>query len=753
MNATPFYSAQGGGKFTWHCVGYDSGFDYSNQLVSVQGLCRSVGFNGEIKVPEITITIAGYGLSANDGVGNALIVSLTENNTNNSVDFGCYIIKNIETTGTIVTIKASGRCGEVIPQDYNAYSVPANNPRNWVANWLMWASNSAVTPATLGYNDNYQRSLTRVAAGAATLKLMGFVHEKIKTQGRAVTSGTDTWGTWVDGDDDYPYFDIQWDLAPEFANKRAFLGNTPLWWHQRNQKWTILLTARVQTPSISSDRCQFPLGCMQFISAYWVLSGGVLSNPEIYGSAERTINPSDQRNVEIEFPTAMAAAEYVAKKRKESKKREENQHDYKISIGQKKVIITNVAQYQAVKLPWYNSVKNYLAPTAPSIVAPVVNCLNLENITLRDGSSAVMSFASQAGLCCVNLEIQPLPQNSMWRSLGVNGASTLKPAYRLQQSNLAPVTVNQRYFTRELFNQAATLGSVGIFEGNSGGTYGPELSDVCPETGTVYALPLTVSTVVEINMATAYPLPGIISLTFTDAHDEDHNYTYVNPNGQADQSASFAIVQGHTQGWQESSSNRLGLSSADWGQNPGGLCDRWTGSYITNNHLAYTTPTYGAGAFKLLKEDGNLIGLTSGYVSVSANNNYTVRDSDGNQYPLFLAAGYVTADTSINALSQKSPFLDLFPILQWLQANERVFSDNLTRQAFSVKTTLAFASATPGDVVAIQLDKIFNGAKALGLIIGVEVSTEGYCNLEIVPMHKITTDDYTNFTNLGEILP
>ena len=756
-NATPFFSAQGGGHFAWHCVSQTTGLDYSNQLASIQGLSRSAGFAGEIKVPEVTITIAGYGLFAGDGVGSELVLSLTETSSGNSADFGCYIIKNIETTGPIVTIKASGRCGEVIPQDYNAYSVPANNPRNWVANWLMWASNSAVTPAALGYNDNYQRSLTRVAAGAATLKVNGFVKENLTTLARTGSEAdTSTWpaGGWQGGRRDPPYLDTQRDLAPEFTNKRAFLGNTPLWWHQRNQTWNVTITARAQTPATSSDHGQFPLGYLQFIYLSIALANGALNNPTLYFSAERSIAPGAQKDVELEFPSALAAANYIAKKRKEARKTGASEGtEYKLQLAKKKVIITNVGQYQGAKMPWYSSARSALAPTAPNPTAPIADCVNLDNVTIRSGSSSVVTFASNAGLSVNNFQYAPQPQNALWQALGITSNANLKPGYQMQQQGLKPVTVNQRFFTRDLMAQAATLGSLGIFEGKSGGTYGPEFCDVCPETGTIYALPLTVSTVVEINMATAYPLPGIISLTFTDAHDEDHNYTYVNSNGQANQSATFAIVQGHTQGWQESSSNRLGLSSADWGQNPGGLCDRWTGSYITNNHLAYTTPTYGAGAFKLLKEDGNLIGLTSGYVSISANNNYTVRDTDGNQYPLFLSAGYVTTDTSVNALTQKSPFLDLFPILQWLQANERVFSDNATRQAFNIKTTLAFASATPGDVVAIQLDKIFNGTKALGLIIGVEVSTDGYCNLEIVPMHKITTDDYTNFTNLGEILP
>lgn len=758
MSNTPFYSAQGGGFFVWHCVSQTTGLDYSNQLASIQGLARAAGFVGEIKVPEVTITIAGYGLFAGDGVGSELVLSLTETSSGLSADFGCYVVKNIETTGTITTIKASGRCGEVIPEDYNAYSVPADNPRNWVSKWLMWASNSAVTPAALPYSDNYQRSLTRVAAGAATLKINGFVQDSLTTIARTGSEAdTSTWpvGGWQAGRSDPPYLDVQRDLAPEFANKRAFLGNSPLWWHQRNQSWTMTITTRAQTPATSSDKGQFPLGYLQFIYLTISLANGALSNPSLYFSAERSIAPGAQKDVELEFPSTLAAADYVAKKRKEARKTGASEDtEYKLQLAKKKVIVTNVGQYQGSKLPWYSSARSVLAPTAPNPTAPVADCVNLENVTIRSNSSAVVTFASTAGLSVNNFQFAPKQQNAMWQALGITSNANLKPGYQLQQQGLRPVTVNQRYFTRDMMAQAATLGSLGIFEGKSGGMYGPQFCDVCPETGTVYDLSLTVSTVAEVAMGTAYPIPGIISVSFSDAHDEDHTYSYTNPDGQAEQSASFAIVQGHTQGWQQSSGNYLGLSSADWGENPGGLCDRWTGSYMTSNHLAFNNPISGAGAFKLLKEDGGLIDLASAaYYSISANNNYTVRDSDGNQHPLFLMAGYIQATAPVNALTQKSPFLDFYPILQWLQANKRVFPDNLTRQAFNIKTTLAFASAVPGDVVAIQLDKIFSGTPALGLVLGVEVSTDGYCNLEVVPMHKITSSDYSNFSNLAAVLP
>lgn len=755
MSNTPFYSAQGGGSFVWHCVSQTTGLDYSNQIASIQGLSRSAGFAGEIKTPEVTITIAGGGLFAGDGVGSELVLSLTESSSGNSVDFGCYVVKNIETTGTIITIKASGKAGELIPQDYNYYTVPANTPRNYVANWLYEATEHAINPAPLPYTDSYQRGYTRVAAAAATLKVNGFVQESLTIIARTGSEAdTSIWpvGGWQAGRSDPPYLDVQRDLAPEFVNKRAFLGNTPLWWHQKDQTWTVTITGRAQTPATSSDKGQFPLGYLQFIYLTVSLANGALSNPTLYFSAERQIKPSDYKDVELEFPTGTAAADYAIQKgRRVKDSTDENAPEYKFSIAKKKVYVSNVAQYQGSKMPWYDTARSSLAPTAPNPTAPTADCLNLDNITIRSGSSSVVTFASNAGLSVNNFQFAPQSQNTMWQALGITSNANLKPGYQMQQQGLRPITVNQRYFTRDLMAQAATLGSVGIFEGYSS-DYGPQFCDVCPESGTVFELPLTASTVAEVSMATAYPMPGIISLSFTDAHDEDHTYSYTNPDGQPEQSASFAIVQGHTQGWQESTSNRLGLSSADWGQNPGGLCDRWTGSYITNNHLAYHNPTTGAGAFKLLKEDGGLIDLASAYVSISANNSYTVRDSDGNQHPLFLQAGYITTTTQVNALTQKSPFLDFFPILQWLQANKRVFADNMTRQAFNIKTTLAFASAVPGDVVAIQLDKIFNGTPALGLILGVEVSTDGYCNLEVVPMHKITSADYNNFTNLMQVI-
>lgn len=747
MNATPFFSAQGGGSFVWHCISQTTGFDYSDQLASIQGLTRSAGFAGEIKTPEVTITIAGYGLYAGDGVGSELVLSLTETSSGNSVDFGCYIVKNIETTGTIFTIKASGKTGDTVPEDYNAYFVPARDPRQAAQEWLYEATGDEGKQVT--YTDSYQRDQARVAAPAATLKVNGFVEGQysIHVRGDNKTDYPST--SWSPVTTAPPILDAQRDLAPEFANKRAFLGNTPLWWHQRNQTWQVTISARATNPATTTDKCQFPLGLYQDIFYTMTLQNGVVNTPTLYFSQERELLPGDTREVTLEFNTAKETADYAAKMRKKTS----GDVEIKMSLGQKKVIISNVATYSAVKMPWYDAAKAAIASTAATITAPINDSVELSKVTIRSNSSAVVTFASNAGLSINNIQFKGARLDSIWINYGINSASNLKSTYQMQQWGLLPITIDQRYFTRALMAQAATLGSMGFFEGYGKARYGVQTCDLCPETGTVYGLPVTSSTVAEVAQGSSYPMPGCISCTFADVKGDEHTYNWTNSDGDPSVSANFGIVQGHTQGWQNPVNNRFSISSSDWGGNPGGLCDRWSGAYLnSNNQVAYTQITSGNAAFKLLTEGGDLI-QCGYYYNISGTYNYTVRDADGAQHSVFLTSGQIAVSGTVpQAQSNVSPYLDFFPILQWLQANKRVFADNLTRQAFNLKTTLAFASATPGDVLAVQLDKIFEGSPALALVLGVEVSTDGYCNLEIVPMHKITSSDYNNFTNLSGVL-
>lgn len=751
MSNTPFYSAQSGGKFAWIVGSINN--DYSDQLVKIEGLNRNTGFDGAIKTPEITITLAGLGLIGNDGLNYPLFVSLKEVRTNNVVDFGIFIIKNIEKTEKITVLKCVGLSDSALPDDFYAYIVPAQNPRNLCAGWIDLATNGSLNLNVPEYTGG-GRGYARVAAPAATLKVNGIVEQNYSIHVRGdnkVDYPTTSWSSVVTAP---PIIDVQRDLAPEFACKRAFLGNVPLWWHQRNQTWQVTISARATNPAVTTDKCQFPLGLLQDVFYTMALQNGAINNPTLYFSAEREIQPGEQRETQINFANSKQARLYAQKvnKRVATVSTVDQKAITETEVGNNSVIISNFATYNAIKMPWYNEAKSVIAPTATTITAPTNDSLEMQKITIRSNSSAVVTFASNAGLSINNIFLKSARLDSSWISLGINSASKLKSTYQMQQWGIKPVTIDQKYVTKNIMQQAARLGSLGFYESVECLT----ACDLCPESGTVFALPLNENDAVEVLTATSHPLPGIIGFTFMDVKGDEHTYNYYYSDGDAATSDNFTICQAHTQSWQQPTNNRLSIASNSWEGNPGGLCDRWTGStYNPNtNTLSFTSPSsYMLDAFKLLTETGDLISLT-GYNNITSSANYSVRTLTDQQYSFFLTSGEVVYTGNIpTSQSKVAPYLEIFPVLSWLQANKRVFSDNFIRQSFFVKTTLAFASAVPGDILAVQLDKILDKNKSLALVIGVEVSTEGYCNLEIVPMHKITNADYTNFTNLGEILP
>lgn len=744
MSNAPFYSAQSGGKFQW--IVQSLNLDYSDQLVKIEGLNRATSFDGAIKTPEITITLAGFGLSSSDGFNSVFSVSLKEISTNNIIEFGNFLLKNVEKTGKITTLKCVGSSNLLIPDDFNYYIVPAQNPRNLCAGWIKRATNDVIDLTPPEYTGG-GRAYARVAAPAATLKVSGIVDDSYSLHVRGDNKTDYPATSWSSVVTAPPIIDVQRDLAPEFENKRSFLGNTPLFWHQRNQTWQITITARATNPAVTTDKCQFPLGLFQDVYYTMTMQNSAISNPSLYFSTNREVQPGTTQDVQVDFPNSRLARQYAQSVNKRvATSATVNQ---KASTEKTSVIINNFSTYNAVKMPWYDAAKSAIASGAATIIAPINDSLELQNITIRSNSSSVITFASNAGLSINNIFFKSARLDSLWINYGINSANNLKSVYQMQQWGIKPVTINQQYITKKLIAEAAKLGSLGFYEG----TLGVEFCDVCPESGNVFALPLNESTVSEISTATSYPLPGTIAFNFSDVKGNEHIYNYVYGNGDLAISDTIHLCQAHTQGWQNITNNQLSISSNDWGGNPGGLCDRWTGSAYnpSTNLLSFTSPSsYMLNAWKLLTETGDLISLNS-YGNIVSNANYSVRTLNDQQFSFFLTSGYVNISGSVT--QSISPYLEIFPVLSWLQANERVFADNLNRQSFFIKTTLAFASAIPGDILAVQLDKIFDKSKALALVVGVEVSTDGYCNLEIVPMHKITSDDYNNFTNLGVIMP
>lgn len=770
MTATPFYTGQTGGVFRWIVQTTPGNISYTDQVVDIQGIDRRASFGGEIKTPELTITLAGYGLYSGDGLGTVLEVRLREDATGQGTIFGQYVIKAIETVKGIVTIKATGYSGEIVPADYNYYTVLARDPRTYAMEWLKSATGGALTASAPAYTDSHHRDLVRVAAPASVLgTLSGVTNTSVKTYLRLGTqNAVSSWGTsFFAVDDTPPAFALQWTPCPDHTGTSNMRGNVPLFWHQRNQYWQFTITAKVSNAPVSTDRCQFPLGILQYYDYYVRLMNGAVENPTL-ARLGGLADPGQTETVRIEFPTAQAAGEYFreaynqpqpgvwsARPGTTGERTDIHGITYRRKMNQRYVEVEGRGVYQATKMPYYDTARANLASNAPTIDASPAPYSEVE-ITLKTAAGGLATYADQKGIAQAMIQFTPnyVPQG--WASMGISGNSTLRPAYQYRQ-DMDPITIDQSYTMRSHFQSACVLGSLGFYEGWGSGGAGPRPCDLCPESGNVFMLPLDIHTAVSVEPCTSYPLPGKIAITFTDAFGQDWTYNYTWADGEPGLSTNIIVMQGSAIASQYPDiSGRISLGGNSWLKSPGCIAQRWAGSMIYGQEDVSAMSFVGVDGDSagILTSDGTFYRGLGSYSNVSYTADYAVRARDGKQYSVFVLDARVLMQDSLPTNGNYlDPYLDMYPLLSWLNANKRAFKDNLTRQSWRVKATLAFAPVVPGDVLAVQLDRLMDGAPCLALVLGVTVAPHDVVTLEIVPMHKITAQDYSDFPYLNEVIP
>ena len=775
MTLTPFYTGQGGGRFSWQCVGKA---DYSNQLASITGLQRSLDFSGGIAAPKVTIVIAGGGLTGGDTIGDALTIGLAESGTGQSVTFGHYIIRNIETVGNSATITAEGSSSAAIIGDYNHFKVPASEPRALAVEWLQAADQSASlsgltapayteTSTALGFNN--WRHLSRVAAPAATLAgLAGFANATSITGCRWGDEQSSTTWTQPITYSSEPLaltIDAQWDACPGYDGQRYFTGRYPLYWHQAGQYWHITWTGRVKWPSVSSDRSQWPLGVTEYLALEIKTQGGALYNVTTRLSPSDYLNPDNTEDIEVTFKSRKEAKEFYranaayippgGPKGWGWSGYGNTESDIKRWGGSKTVKITGVATYAGQRTGWYLDSRAAIAPTAPSKNSiPATDVIEFGQRTMYTASGSLF-YNLQYQLA--NITPQYLPQrfDSLWRQAGVTSYANLHPGYEIYQ-DAYPITIAQEYTTRAHAEQACALGSMGLYDSDTT----ISAVDTCPESGQVFGLALTVNTVAEVSPGSSYPLPCSWQLKFKGPHNDDHTYNYTDQRGSGEP-ATLEICQASLMASARpivsGASATYSLDSITWAGNVGGLIDRWTGSNYTPGGVvtfsSWTTgPGADAGAY-LLGPDGQVYErYFATLTSYSGASNYAVRGQDGTEHKLFCQGGYMEMSTWPEAGTYSEPLLDIYPLSSFLKAHARVFADNYNRDSYRVKGTIAFASCAPGDVLAVNLPQINGGAKTLAFVVSTSVSTDQPPELEIVPMHTIAASDYSVWSNLEAVL-
>lgn len=763
----PFYGGQGGRKLTWKCFGGPK--DYSSVLVSVTGLQFATSFDGEIKFPQITVVFSGGEVPPGE-----FTLSLQDDFSGETVPLGQWYPETKETIGTQHTITAVHAAGRKIPEgDFNHFTALASEPRALAYHWLREASQiSAGLMTVTAYTDPYhERQASRVAAPASTLAgLAGFSNATSRTGIRKGDErGSGQWGTsWTYFDDIPLTIDVQWDVTPGYNGFGSFVSNMPLYWHQAGQYWHITWTGRSKWPSVSSDKSQFPMGHTQYIALEVKCQGGNIFNPTTSLKPQDYNNPDSTEDIEITFKSRKEAKEFYranagyippgGPKGWGWSGYGNTGSDIKRWGGSRTVKITDVALYEGCLSPFYSYSKAAIAPTAANVI-----CGNSEAVEFGErvmlGTNAAATTRLQAMLAVANFQYIPQRMDSAWISIGVNSAANLCPGYEIIQ-DVYPITINQLYTTRDFFKQACILGSLGFYLTGGKSIFGVE---TCPEAGEIFELPLTTSTVISINAATSYPMPQAYEITLKDPHNNDHTYNYADMNGEGNVQ-SIGIMQGSFSPGQSpytsGSTDYMAIGGELWQDNPGSLADRWTGSSY-NSSTGVTFPveqtvshTAAESGLYWLAEDGTLWPrFAARPTSYTAGLKYAVRDQVGNEYKLFASNGYMEFSGSAPPAGKYSaPLIDAYPLMSFLKAHARVFGDNYNRQSYNVQTTLGFASVQPGDVVAIQLEQIFDGSPTLALVLGISLSTDSFPTLEIVPMHKITASDYSVWSNLEAVL-
>jgi len=124
--------------------------------------------------------------------------------------------------------------------------------------------------------------------------------------------------------------------------------------------------------------------------------------------------------------------------------------------------------------------------------------------------------------------------------------------------------------------------------------------------------------------------------------------------------------------------------------------------------------------------------------------NREIVDANHDSYSLF-------GSHVLNMTFRNNNGLDFFPAYQLLLASKRVYADE-QRPTYTVHANWIFATAPVGSVVAMAHGSFDSGHPWLALILAKNFSTSSAgVDLTIAPMHPITADDYSAFSNLDKL--
>lgn len=343
-----------------------------------------------------------------------------------------------------------------------------------------------------------------------------------------------------------------------------------------------------------------------------------------------------------------------------------------------------------------------------------------------------------------------------YRSQGLNYLYNYEDEYVAAQT-FEPNTINVGEVSAfASLSELSMLGSIAVYESAKGCSF----ADIAPEAGTLYPVPLTSAVLQSFTYSEDQPLPTQCTVNFRDVTGTDFSYTVNTQARETDkaEAPAFNLVQGSLYALGAADGNTLSLNANSWRGSPGLLVDRLTGVSVQNSYssssatITRDTVTTSDG---LTLMDANSNTYDYSINTVSLQRDYRVQHMG--DYRFLFADGSLTLPGTKPSIAT-TPLLDIYPVKQWIKANERVFGDNLRRKLYTCETTLAFALCNPGDVIMAALPAYDNEAPWLMMIVGVAIHNSS-CTLTLCPMESVASIDeqqkggqWSGFTDLKNLI-
>lgn len=337
------------------------------------------------------------------------------------------------------------------------------------------------------------------------------------------------------------------------------------------------------------------------------------------------------------------------------------------------------------------------------------------------------------------------------------------------QQDIQPVTIMAEEFSYEKHGkEILELGSVGMYEAYGNNELDTKWVDTCPESGTVFEIPLTDDFIMDWQFETYNWLPRAVKLNVRDMMGKDYSIQtdFESSAGNTTDVKEYNLIQSqlwhkafarNVRGVQGNGETSYGLSSTDWEQNPGFIYDRWTGcSSPTSTTLSATflnNDAFQYGEY-LVCQDGTQkkVRANLGVWSFNSSTNYQQVERDGSTRRWFYDGQSSPAEVIIDGAhsgydadhlnylpAQDAPYVDIFTLKSLQLAVHRAFAD-YRRPTYRVTASLAFASVNPGDIILLKTHAFNDNEKWLALVMSISLnSNDNNVSLLIAPLRTVAS--------------